>query len=71
LKSLPFFDPPIEPVSIPYEGTTLHGFYMRGKSKAKRRPLLILSNGSDGSLLDMWLWGRCGRNRERIRLPHV
>jgi hypothetical protein len=60
LKSLPLFDPPIEPVRIPYEGTTLHGFYMRGKSKAKRRPLLILANGSDGSLLDMWLWGGAG-----------
>jgi hypothetical protein len=60
LKSLPLFDPPIEPVSIPYEGTTLQGFYMRGKSRAKRRPLLILANGSDGSLLDMWLWGGAG-----------
>ena len=60
LKSLPLFDPPIEAVSIPYEGTTLHGFYMRGKSKAKRRPLLILANGSDGSLLDIWLWGGAG-----------
>jgi len=60
LKSLSLFDPPIEPVSIPYEGTTLHGFYMKGRSKAKRRPLLILANGSDGSLLDMWLWGGAG-----------
>jgi len=60
LKSLPLFDPPIEPVSIPYEGTTLHGFYMRGKSKAQWHPLLILINGSDGSLLDMWLWGGAG-----------
>jgi hypothetical protein len=60
LKSLPLFDPPIEAVSIPYEGTSLHGFYFRGKSKAARRPLLILINGSDGSLLDMWLWGGAG-----------
>ena len=60
LKSLPLFDPPVEPVSIAYEGTTLHGFYMQGKSKARRRPLLILNNGSDGSLLDMWLWGGAG-----------
>ena len=59
-ESLPLFDPPIEPVKIPYEGTTLHGFYMRGRSREKRRPLLILANGSDGSLLDMWLWGGAG-----------
>jgi pimeloyl-ACP methyl ester carboxylesterase len=60
LKSLPLFDPPIEPVEIPYEGTTLRGFYMRGKGKDRRRPLLILVNGSDGSLVDMWLWGGAG-----------
>jgi hypothetical protein len=60
LKSLPLFDPPIEPVDIPYEGTILHGFYIRGRSTAQQRPLLILVNGSDGSLLDMWLWGGAG-----------
>ncbi len=60
LKSLALFDPPIEPVSIPFEGTALHGFYMTGKGRAQHRPLLILANGSDGSLLDMWLWGGAG-----------
>src|SRR5579871_3952321 len=54
MKSLALFDPAIEAVEIPYEGTKLHGFYMRGRSTAKKRPLLILVNGSDGSLLDMW-----------------
>jgi hypothetical protein len=49
----------------PYEGTQLHGFYLRSpnstKSAAnKKRPLLISVNGSDGSLLDMWLWGGAG-----------
>jgi pimeloyl-ACP methyl ester carboxylesterase len=47
-------------VSIPYEQTQLHGFFFRGKSTARQRPLLILVNGSDGSLLDMWLWGGAG-----------
>ena len=60
LKSLPLFDPPIEAVKIPYENTELRGFFMRGTSKERKRPLLILSNGSDGSLLDMWLWGGAG-----------
>jgi hypothetical protein len=60
LKSLLRFDPPIEPVNIPYEGTSLHGFYFRGKSKAAQQLLLILINRSDGSLLDMWLWGDAG-----------
>jgi hypothetical protein len=60
LKSLPLFDPPIEPVMIPYEGTELHGFFIRGKGGPGKRPLLILNNGSDGALLDMWLWGGAG-----------
>jgi pimeloyl-ACP methyl ester carboxylesterase len=60
MKSLPFFDPPIEPVRIPYEGTELHGFFIRSKSTLSKRPLLILVNGSDGSLMDMWLWGGAG-----------
>lgn len=60
LKSLPLFERPIEPIKIPYEGTELHGFYIRGNSTAKRRKLLILANGSDGSMLDMWLLGGAG-----------
>lgn len=60
LKSLRLFDPPIEQVSIPYEGTALRGFFFRGNSTAQKRPLLILVNGSDGSLLDMWMQGGAG-----------
>ncbi|MGH7133121.1 MAG: alpha/beta hydrolase family protein [Phycisphaerales bacterium] len=54
------FNPPIEQVEIPYEGATLRGFFMRGPGASGKRPLLILCNGSDGSLLDMWLWGGTG-----------
>jgi len=57
LKWVALSDPPVEQVSIPYEGTALRGFYFRGKSSKTRRPLLILVNGSDGSALDMWCWG--------------
>ena len=60
LKSIGLFDPPIEQVSIPYEGTALRGFYFRAKRNAEKRPLLILVNGSDGSLLDMWTQGAAG-----------
>ena len=52
--------PVVEPVSIPYEDTELHGFFFRGPSTSRSRPLLILINGSDGSLLDMWAWGGAG-----------
>lgn len=54
------FDPPIEQVEIPYENTTLRGFFMRSARTSGKRPLLILCNGSDGSLLDMWMWGGAG-----------
>ncbi len=60
LHSLALFDPPIEAVKIPYENTELHGFFLRGRSNSPKRPLLILVNGSDGSLLDMWLQGGAG-----------
>jgi hypothetical protein len=57
LKALSLFEPPIEPISIPYENTELHGFFFKGTSTLRERPLLILNNGSDGSLLDMWTQG--------------
>ncbi|MCW5624145.1 MAG: hypothetical protein KIT73_05455 [Burkholderiales bacterium] len=57
LKSISLFNPAIEQVSIPYEGIALRGFHFRGNSKKAKRPLLILCNGSDGSALDMWMWG--------------
>lgn len=60
LKSIALFDPPIEQVSIPYEGDALRGFYFRGNSSDEKRPLLILNNGSDGSALDMWMMGAAG-----------
>jgi hypothetical protein len=60
LKSIALFDPPIEQVSIPYEGTALRGFYFRSRSAKAQRPLLILNNGSDGSALDMWMMGAAG-----------
>ena len=47
-------------MEIPYEKTKLHGFYLKGKSSSPKRPLLIIVNGSDGSLLDLWLWGGAG-----------
>lgn len=60
LKSLPYFDPPGEQVAISYEGTTLNGFYFRGPGASGQRPLLIMNNGSDGSLLDMLTVGGAG-----------
>lgn len=51
------FRPPVQQIRIPYEGTTLAGYFFRVDDSGRRRPLLILNNGSDGSVLDMWTWG--------------
>ena len=38
LKAVPLFEPAVEPVRIPYEGTELHGFFFRGNGISKKRP---------------------------------
>lgn len=43
------YDPPIEPVEIPYEHTTLPGYFHRVDESSRRRPLLIMHPGFDGS----------------------
>jgi hypothetical protein len=48
---------PVERVSIPYQGTTLPGYFFKVDNSGKPRPLLILNNGSDGSVLDMTFTG--------------
>jgi hypothetical protein len=61
--AVPLFDPPIEPIEIPYEGTTLAGYFFHARSPhgraadSARRPTVILNNGSDGAVTDMWRFG--------------
>jgi dienelactone hydrolase len=59
-KAAPLFRPAVEPMRIPFEGTTLPAFFFRGAEPGRRRPLVVLNNGSDGSVLDMWNWGGAG-----------
>ena len=42
-------DPPVEPVEIPYEHTTLPGYFHRVDASDRKRPLLIMHSGFDGS----------------------
>jgi hypothetical protein len=48
-----------ERVRIPYEGTTLPGFFFRAPDAepGERRPLIVMNNGSDGATSAMWLEG--------------
>ena len=54
------FDPPVEKIAIPYEGTTLEGYFFHADPSAVPdgatgpRPTVILNNGSDGPVCDMW-----------------
>jgi hypothetical protein len=50
-------DPPAELVRIPYEGTTLPGYFYAVDGSGRRRPLLIFNNGSDGALPEAWCQG--------------
>ncbi len=60
------FDPPVEKVAIPYEGTTLEGYFCHAapgtlaEGAAVARPTVILNNGSDGPVCDMWGSGAAG-----------
>ncbi len=50
-------DPPAELVRIPYEATTLPGYFYAVDASGKPRPLLICNNGSDGALPEAWNQG--------------
>jgi len=51
------FDPPITPVEIPYEHTTLPGYFHRPDRSNRKRPTLILHTGFDGSAEEMHMGG--------------
>jgi dienelactone hydrolase len=42
-------EPPVLPVEIPYEGTTLPGYFHRVDESGAKRPLFIIHSGFDGS----------------------
>jgi len=52
------FDPPIEPVSIPYEnGKTLPGYFMRPATAGGRRPTVMILGGGDTTCEELYYWG--------------
>jgi Prolyl oligopeptidase family len=55
---------PGERLQVPYEGTTLPGYFFRapGAAPGERRPLLVMSNGSDGPTSHMGLFGGWAAN---------
>ena len=59
------FDPPIEPVEIPYESTVLHGYFYRAAgSDTRPRPTMIMHTGFDGTCEEMhWFGAAAGQER--------
>ena len=51
------FDPPIEPVEIPYEDTTLPGYFHRPDLSGEPRTTVIMHSGFDGSAEEMHVMG--------------
>jgi dienelactone hydrolase len=56
-KAFALFTHPVEHIKIPYAGTTLPGYFIKPDASKAPRPLFIMTNGSDGSVLDMWVQG--------------
>lgn len=51
-RAVDHFDPPVEHLEIPFEDTTLPGYFF--PAGEGRRPALVLVNGSDGPDVAMW-----------------
>jgi hypothetical protein len=47
-RAAELFHPPFEAVEIPYEGTTLPGYFFRVDGSDERRPTVITMTGMDG-----------------------
>lgn len=48
---------PVEHIRIPYERTTMPGYFIKPDTSKAKRPLFVMVNGSDGSINDMWAQG--------------
>jgi alpha-beta hydrolase superfamily lysophospholipase len=56
-RAVEIFATPVEKVQIPYEGTTLEGYFFTPDADATPRPTVILNNGSDGPVVSQWSFG--------------
>ncbi|WP_336112615.1 alpha/beta hydrolase family protein [Streptomyces sp. PTD9-10] len=53
-RFLTSWDPPAEPVTVPYENTSLPGYLVSPPGACGPLPALIVNNGSDGPLSAAW-----------------
>jgi pimeloyl-ACP methyl ester carboxylesterase len=62
-KAAAFMAPPVEPVEMPFEGTTLPGYFCRVDDTGQIRPTLICTNGYDSTINEMYLDFAAGLSR--------
>jgi alpha-beta hydrolase superfamily lysophospholipase len=56
-RTAELFEPLIELVEIPYEGTTLPGYFYRADTARQPRPTIVMHNGFDGTGEEMHFCG--------------
>ena len=56
-RSAELFDPPIEPVEIPYEGSALPAYFVRGGAADEMRPTVIVIGGGETFCEELYFWG--------------
>jgi pimeloyl-ACP methyl ester carboxylesterase len=54
LRANELFDLPATPIRIPYEGTSLPGYLFRAAGDSHTRPLLIVTDGYDGTIEELY-----------------
>src|ERR671916_798851 len=54
-KAAALMKPPVEPVEIPFEGSTLPGYFCRVDDSGRPRPTLIGTNGYDSTINELYL----------------
>jgi hypothetical protein len=63
-QAIELFETPVERIQIPYEDTTLEGYFFSPDASGAPRPTVILNNGSDGPVISQWsLGGRAAIER--------
>jgi pimeloyl-ACP methyl ester carboxylesterase len=56
-RSAELFDPPIEPVEIPYEGSALPAYFVRAEATGEKRPTVIVIGGGETFCEELYFWG--------------
>ncbi|TCL74690.1 alpha/beta fold hydrolase [Rhizobium sp. BK251] len=63
-KGFALFDPPVRALKIPFEGTPMPAYFIPASGAADRvRPLLILTNGYDATITDMYFASAAAASR--------